>query len=455
MKNLLSTHTVLSSVIIINFFVIVVGMIAYSLLPEYDFPILLFLLQPLNILSLVFVIKPFKKPLNKNRVVFGRKRIIVTLFCIGSIILCSLFTIELISSVTFLLTFSGWTILLLCLQKFYYETTALLQKIAGHQHCIGIIGNNEKSLQMANHLRHKKRFSLVKHFSANELTLDNKNNERQTSLYSFTDFAKEKGVKELYVSSASEYLSDETAFFQEANKHCIRINFIEVEPSPEFSPYHIKYLYGMPVWQRYNEPLRRTINHVIKRTIDFIISALVILFILSWLIPLVGLLIKLESKGPVFFKQLRSGRNNSSFICLKFRSMAVNKESDSKQASIKDSRITRIGAFLRKTSLDEFPQFINVLRGEMSVVGPRPHMLRHTEEYSKLIKPYMSRLYLKPGITGWAQINGYRGETVNVMLMEKRVEYDIEYMENWSLRLDFTIMISTFWSIVTGDENAF
>jgi lipopolysaccharide/colanic/teichoic acid biosynthesis glycosyltransferase len=135
--------------------------------------------------------------------------------------------------------------------------------------------------------------------------------------------------------------------------------------------------------------------------------------------------------------------------------MKVNEESDRKQATYKDSRITRVGAFLRKTSLDEFPQFINVLKGEMSIVGPRPHMLLHTEEYSKQINQYMSRLYLKPGITGWAQVNGYRGETVNLTLMEKRVEYDLDYMENWSLWFDIKIMALTFWNIIIGEERAY
>ena len=135
--------------------------------------------------------------------------------------------------------------------------------------------------------------------------------------------------------------------------------------------------------------------------------------------------------------------------------MRVNEESDIKQATYNDKRITRVGAFLRKTSLDEFPQFINVFTGEMSIVGPRPHMLRHTEEYSKQISHYMDRLYLKPGITGWAQVNGYRGETINLMLMEKRVEYDIAYMESWTLWFDIKIMFLTFWNILIGEKNAY
>jgi len=135
--------------------------------------------------------------------------------------------------------------------------------------------------------------------------------------------------------------------------------------------------------------------------------------------------------------------------------MRVNHESEHLQATKNDSRVTRIGAFLRKTSIDELPQFINVFKGHMSIVGPRPHMLRHTEEYNELINHYMVRLYLKPGITGWAQVNGYRGETKEVDLMKKRVDYDIWYMENWSPLLDIKIVWLTFISMLRGHENAY
>jgi putative colanic acid biosynthesis UDP-glucose lipid carrier transferase len=211
----------------------------------------------------------------------------------------------------------------------------------------------------------------------------------------------------------------------------------------------------MPILKKYNEPLARLRNQTVKRTFDFIISGFVLLFILSWLVPLVGLLIKLESKGPVFFKQERSGRNNNSFVCLKFRSMRMNDQSDVMQATKNDMRITKIGAFLRKTSIDELPQFINVFRGEMSIIGPRPHMLRHTKEYNERINHYMVRLYLKPGVTGWAQANGYRGEVKELDLMKKRVEHDIWYMENWSILLDIKIMYLTFLKIIKGDDNAY
>jgi len=180
-----------------------------------------------------------------------------------------------------------------------------------------------------------------------------------------------------------------------------------------------------------------------KRLFDIFFSSLVILFIISWLFPILFLLIKLDSKGPVFFLQKRTGINNKIFTCIKFRSMCVNDEADEKQATRGDRRITALGHFLRKTSIDEFPQFFNVLLGHMSIVGPRPHMLKHTEQYSKLIEYYRERLYVKPGITGWAQVNGYRGETDELWKMEKRVEHDMYYLENWTFWWDFKIIIMT------------
>lgn len=192
-----------------------------------------------------------------------------------------------------------------------------------------------------------------------------------------------------------------------------------------------------------------------KRTFDYLFAAIVAILVLSWLIPIIALLIKLESRGPVFFKQLRTGKNGAPFYCLKFRSMRINADADSKQAHRGDSRITKVGAFLRKTSLDELPQFINVLKGEMSVVGPRPHMLRHTEDYSKVIDNFMDRHLILPGITGWAQVSGYRGETKETEAMAKRVSADIHYLENWSFWLDLKIVLMTVTQVFRSNKHVF
>jgi len=184
-----------------------------------------------------------------------------------------------------------------------------------------------------------------------------------------------------------------------------------------------------------------------KRILDTVISLLVIVLFLSWMVPLFALIIFIESGESVFFRQLRSGRNNKPFYCLKFRSMHSNKEADSKQATRNDARVTKLGRIIRKTSLDEFPQFINVLKGEMSLVGPRPHMIKHTNDYSKIVDEYMIRQFLKPGITGWAQIHGFRGEITNPEQIKKRVEKDLWYLEHWSLWLDIRILFLTVYVI--------
>jgi len=182
---------------------------------------------------------------------------------------------------------------------------------------------------------------------------------------------------------------------------------------------------------------------ILKRSFDIVFSLAVILFIMSWLLPVLAVLIKLNSKGPVFFIQKRTGFNNMIFDCYKFRTMRVNDKADVLQATENDNRVTSIGNFLRKTNIDEFPQFFNVFLGQMSVVGPRPHMLKHTEVYSALINGYLTRHYVKPGITGWAQVNGLHGETDELWKMEKRVEFDIHYMNNWNFWMDIKIVPMT------------
>ncbi|GHV58097.1 undecaprenyl-phosphate glucose phosphotransferase [Bacteroidia bacterium] len=195
-------------------------------------------------------------------------------------------------------------------------------------------------------------------------------------------------------------------------------------------------------------PLDAITSRILKRTFDIFFSGFVIL-IFGWtLLPVIVIIIKLTSKGSVFFVQERTGHNNKSFRCYKFRSMCVNGQAHERQATRNDSRITRFGHFMRKWNVDELPQFLNVLFGQMSVVGPRPHMLKHTEQYSKLIKYYKVRHYVKPGVTGWAQVSGWRGETDETWKMEKRVKYDMEYIENWSFLWDMKII----WLTVFGKD---
>jgi len=202
-------------------------------------------------------------------------------------------------------------------------------------------------------------------------------------------------------------------------------------------------------------PLDDYINRAAKRLFDLVISGIVTITVLSWLVPLIGLVIKLDSPGSIFFVQQRTGRNNMPFWCLKFRTMIVNTEADSKQATRDDARITRVGAFLRKSSLDEFPQFINVLIGNMSIIGPRPHPIKLNEKFAPLIEALMSRHYIKPGITGLAQAMGYRGETKEISDMRSRIKLDRFYIENWTMMFDIKIIFQTIFSLIRGGEKVF
>ena len=190
-------------------------------------------------------------------------------------------------------------------------------------------------------------------------------------------------------------------------------------------------------------PLENKINLTLKRSSDLVVSLLVIILLLSWLIPLLALFIKITSRGPVFFIQSRSGKNGVAFNCIKLRSMYINNDAHSKQALENDSRITSAGKFIRKFSLDELPQFFNVIYGDMSIIGPRPHMLFHTEAYSEIVDDYMNRLHVKPGITGLSQVMGYRGEIKNKMMIANRVRLDIFYIKKWSVGLDIKIVFKS------------
>ena len=269
-------------------------------------------------------------------------------------------------------------------------------------------------------------------------------------------FVAERKVDEMYVALHIDQIEVINKLTQICEQNMVRIKFI-----PDFQLYtksskvEVSFYENTPVLMFRTEPLEYAINRLLKKAFDVVFSLLVIVLVFPWLFPVIMLLIKIESPGPVFFKQERSGRDNRSFMCYKFRSMYVNGLAHRKQAEKGDSRITRFGSFIRKTSIDELPQFFNVFLGDMSVVGPRPHMVNLAKEYSDLINNYLVRQYAKPGITGWAQVNGYRGETKELVDMENRVEYDIWYIENWSLVLDIKIIIKTIINVVKGEENAY
>ena len=319
-----------------------------------------------------------------------------------------------------------------------------------------VLGYNEVSIRLINYFQ--KEAKLVKLAGC----FDDKGKiQNSASLPVFSDlrecmgFVKQHEVTEIYSTLFPENYPYLFELAKEAEKEFVYFKFV-----PDYHIFvnrniYVDFLDDIPVLSLRKEPLEDTGNRIKKRAIDIIISSLVIVFILSWLIPLLAILIKLDSRGPVFFIQLRSGKNNKPFRCIKFRSLRVNNEADSKQVSRNDERITRLGRIMRKTNIDELPQFFNIFLGSMSIVGPRPHMLKHTEHFAELYKEYMIRHFVKPGLTGWAQVNGYRGEIKENELLRKRVEFDTWYMENWSLYLDMRIILLTILVSIKGDKNAF
>lgn len=321
---------------------------------------------------------------------------------------------------------------------------------------VAVMGSNATAIRISEYLQKQRTLSFYG-FVGDDDSIYNEEGGIVSDLVSqkFSEAAA-AGVQDVYVAVAPNRMTEVSALVDEADRQCIRLKFIPDLGGSLASPYTIDYLGGeFPIITLRVEPLEEMKNRFKKRLFDLVFSSLVIIFVLSWLYPLMAILIKWESKGPVLFRQLRSGRNDTPFWCYKFRSMTVNSESDRLQATKNDARITKIGAFLRRTSLDEMPQFLNVFMGNMSVVGPRPHMLKHTDEYKKIISKFMVRHFLKPGITGWAQVNGFRGETRLLEDMDNRVKYDIYYLENWTTALDVRIIFMTIINAIRGEENAY
>ena len=261
-------------------------------------------------------------------------------------------------------------------------------------------------------------------------------------------------VDEIYCSLneiSNEQLKDLVEFTDEYRK---TIKFIPDSNAIFSKNLKIDYYEFFPVLSLQRTLLHDPITKAFKRLFDIIFSLFVLIFLLSWLVPILAILIKLESRGPIFFKQGRPGIEEKEFFCFKFRSMKINKTTE-KEASKNDPRVTKIGRFIRKTSIDELPQFLNVLMGDMSVVGPRPHLWSQNKAYGNKIKKYMVRHYVKPGITGLAQVRGFRGEIESDEDMINRIKYDVFYIENWSLILDLKIIAQTVINIFKGEEKAY
>lgn len=274
------------------------------------------------------------------------------------------------------------------------------------------------------------------------------------TLQEIEDFVVTNNIDEIYCAQPSEE-ENVGDIIKIADRHDVQFFYVPLISGFMTTSFSLTSMGNLPIMVYRPNPLQFWLYRLIKRIFDICFSLVVIALVsVTVLIPII-FAIKLSSRGPVLFKQRRTGYRGREFTCLKFRTMKVNSQADTVQATKDDPRKTRVGDFLRRTSLDELPQFLNVLWGDMSVVGPRPHMVSQTNEYKKLIDKYMVRHIIKPGITGLAQVSGYRGQTEELWQMQKRVEYDVTYIENWSLWLDVKIIIRTIVNAILGEKNAF
>jgi len=313
-----------------------------------------------------------------------------------------------------------------------------------------ILGNGNASVQLMDFFKNNPDYGYKL-----EGVFDLKTNKVK-QLQECYDFVLESEIDEIY-SSLSDINNEEVNnLIDFADNNLKTLKFIpDSNKQPLVRNLTYDYYDHIPILSLRNIPLHKRSNKIVKRAFDIVFSSAVLILVLSWLTPILALLIRLESKGNIFFRQKRNGLNNKTFNCYKFRSMRCNKVSDEMWVTKSDLRVTKIGAFIRKTSIDELPQFWNVFKGDMSVVGPRPHMISDTERFLRRTNKFMARHFIKPGITGLAQTSGCRGEVKTDKDIINRLRYDIFYMENWSFVLDVKIILQTIYNALKGDKKAY
>ena len=331
----------------------------------------------------------------------------------------------------------------------YYFLRKFRVLYGGNSRSVVLLGNSKSISPLKNFFTENPDYGyrLMKIF-----TLENNKKERIDECLTYVISS---NTDEIYCSMADLSDSQISDIVDFADNNLKTLKFIPDEKQIFSRTAKFEYYDYIPVISLRNILQDETINKIIKRLFDIVFSFLIIVGLLSWLTPILAIIIKLESKGPLFFIQKRNGLNYKEFNCYKFRSMYINDKADLDLASKNDVRITKVGKFIRKTSIDELPQFFNVFIGEMSVVGPRPHMVSVANLYALKVDKFMVRHFVKPGITGLAQTKGYRGEVETDEDIINRVKYDIFYMENWSILLDIEIILKTIYNVIKGDEKAF
>lgn len=331
-------------------------------------------------------------------------------------------------------------------KSFIYFSIKYLRSLGANYRNIMFLGNGDSTEILKNIFKERKDYGyrIFEHENADTNTAE------------LVSFWKKNGIHTLFLSTENSYSeSAESEIFKLAEENKVHISLVPSITHSDFFLYDLAYIQTQPVLNQARYPLDYYSNFLMKRTFDIFFSIFVLVFICTWLFPVIAVLIRISSKGPIFFLQKRYGFHEEVFNCIKFRTMVVNDESTTSTTKENDTRITKVGKFLRKTSLDELPQFINVLRGQMSVVGPRPHMLAVDNYYKPKIGRYSLRSMVNPGITGLAQVSGLRGDFGDVEVeMKKRVLADAFYVRNWSFVLDLVIILKTVLLVIGGDKNA-
>lgn len=329
----------------------------------------------------------------------------------------------------------------------YFLLNKYRSKQLGNYRNVVVFGNTDKARQLIYIFNNKLDYGYK---FKKQFVLD----RQEFSLSKCFKFILENDIDEIYASVAELSNIQINRMIDFADNNLKELKFIPDNKDIYSKKLRYEYYDYIPILSLRRIPIQEPINQAVKRVFDVVVSLCVILFVLSWLTPILGILIIAESRGPIFFRQDRPGMRERGFGCYKFRSMTINSNTEN-SASRNDARVTRIGKFIRKTSIDELPQFFNVLFGQMSVVGPRPHLWRQNEMYGTTVSKYMVRYFVKPGITGLAQIKGYRGEIETLEDIINRTKYDIFYIENWSLLMDLNIIIQTVLNIIKGEDKAY
>ncbi|GGZ60419.1 undecaprenyl-phosphate glucose phosphotransferase [Mesonia mobilis] len=341
----------------------------------------------------------------------------------------------------------SFTLIIAAKLTVFYLLKRYRKWLGGNYRRTVIFGNNKRSKELFNFFKNNPEYG----YQCKAVFKLN----HEESLEDCFQFIINENIDEIYCSVSSLKNNEINQLVDFSDNNLKVLKFLPDNKEIYTRKLKMEYYGYLPILSLRDIPIEDPLNQFVKRIFDIILSLIVIIGLLSWLSPILALLIRLESKGPVFFRQKRNGLDYQEFYCYKYRSMRVNSNAHINQVRRNDVRITKIGKFLRKTSIDELPQFINVLFGEMSVVGPRPHMVSHTHMYAERIDKFMVRHFVKPGITGLAQTSGYRGEVETENDIINRVKYDIFYIENWSLLLDIKIIFQTVFNALKGEDKAY